>query len=205
MTSRLLRVTSLLSLALLGAASASAQYGRGGYGRAPQLAVDAAAYGMFSAAHYSGQGVGLGTAPNQSGGITPLGGTFGFFAVGRTPGPVRVGGDVRFVIENSANSTPYGDKLTAGFVGFRVDGSGLQNTYVIPYFQFEVGGAGTNNGTSLTKQGSFAYQAQFGADFPLIVHGLSSRVEYGAGQLTQINNTSHTLQTFSAGLVFHFQ
>jgi hypothetical protein len=38
-----------------------------------------APYAMFSAGHYSGQGVGNGTAATQSGGITALGGTVGLY------------------------------------------------------------------------------------------------------------------------------
>src|ERR1700753_792314 len=38
-----------------------------------------APYAMFSAGHYSGQGVGNGTAATQSGGMTALGGTFGLY------------------------------------------------------------------------------------------------------------------------------
>lgn len=159
---------------------------------------------MFAASHYSGQGVGLGTAPTASGGITPLGGTFGVFGDLRTPGPIRVGADVRLDIGNSANSSPYGDKLTAGFVGLRVDGSGA-HLPAVPYVQFEIGGAGTNAGTSYDKSASFAYQVQFGADFPLLIPQLAGRLEYGAGQLTSINNTNHTLQTFGIGLVLHLR
>jgi hypothetical protein len=161
-------------------------------------------YAMFSAGHYSGLGVGVGTGPTQSGGITALGGTFGGYVIYPSPGPIHLGVDARLVVENSANSTPYGNKILGGLVGLRVDGSDGPLP-IIPYFQFEVGGAGTNNGTSTTRSGSFAYQAQFGADFPFASRQIAARVEYGAGQLTGINNTNHTLQTFSAGIVFHLR
>ena len=161
-------------------------------------------YLMFSAGHYSGLGVGNGTAATQSGGMTALGGTFGGYVLYPTPSPVQVGIDARLIVENSANSTPYGNKILGGLVGFRIDGSdsGLP---LVPYFQFEIGGVGTNNGTSRTRTGSFAYQAQFGADFPFATQQIAARVEYGTGQLTGINNTNHTLQTFSAGIVFHLR
>jgi len=161
-------------------------------------------YAMFSAGHYSGLGVGNGTAPTQSGGMTALGGTFGGYVLYPAPGPVRVGIDGRLVIENSANSTTFGNKILGGLVGFRIDGSGAPLP-VVPYFQFEVGGVGTNNGTSTSRTASFAYQAQFGADFPLASEQVAARLEYGTGQLTSIGNTNHTLQTFSAGIVFHIR
>jgi len=159
---------------------------------------------MFSAGHYSGIGVGNGTAPTQSGGMTALGGTFGAYVLYPGPGPVRAGIDGRLIVENSANSTTFGNKILGGLVGFRIDGSGARLP-VVPYFQFEIGGVGTNNGTSTNRTGSFAYQAQFGADFPLATPQVAARIEYGTGQLTNIGNTNHTLQTFSAGIVFHIR
>jgi hypothetical protein len=161
-------------------------------------------YAMVSAGHYSGLGVGNGTAPTQSGGMTALGGTFGGYVLYPSPGPVQMGVDFRMIVENSANSTSFGNKILGGLVGLRIDGSGSLLP-VVPYFQFEIGGAGTNNGTSQTRTGSFAYQAQFGADFPLVSRQVSARLEYGTGQLTGISDTSHTLQTFSGGIVFHLR
>lgn len=160
-------------------------------------------YAMFSAGHYSGLGVGNGTLPTQSGGMTALGGTFGGYVTYPSASPIHVGIDARLIVENSANSTQYGNKILGGLVGLRIDGSdtGLP---VVPYFQFEVGGAGTNNGTSTTRTGAFAYQAQFGADFPFSSQ-IAARFEYGAGQLVGINNTNHTLQTFSVGVVLHLR
>jgi hypothetical protein len=160
-------------------------------------------YAMFSAGHYSGLGVGNGTPATQSGGLTALGGTFGGYVIYPSPGPIHLGIDARLIVENSANSTVYGNKILAGLVGFRIDGSDSQLP-VVPYFQFEIGGAGTNNGTSTTRTAAFAYQAQFGADFPFATRQIAARVEYGAGQLTGINN-NHTLQTLSAGIVFHLR
>ncbi|HEY5329364.1 MAG TPA: hypothetical protein VIJ79_05740 [Acidobacteriaceae bacterium] len=161
-------------------------------------------YAMFSAGHYSGLGVAKSTAPTESGGMTALGGTFGGYVLYPTPGPVHLGIDGRLIVENSANSTTFGNKILGGLVGFRVDGSGAPLP-VVPYFQFEIGGVGTNNGTSTTRSASFAYQAQFGADFPFANRQIAARLEYGAGQLTSIDNTNHTLQTFSAGIVFHLR
>ncbi len=161
-------------------------------------------YAMFSAGHYSGLGVGVGTGPTQSGGITALGGTFGGYVIYPSPGPIHLGVDARLLVENSANSTPYGNKVLGGLAGLRIDGSDGQLP-IVPYFQFEVGGVGTNNGTSTTRTAAFAYQAQFGADIPFANQQVAARIEYGAGQLLGINNTNHTLQTFSAGIVFHLR
>ena len=170
------------------------------YSNAPFLSL----YGMFSAGHYSGLGVGNGTPATQSGGMTALGGTFGGYVLYPSPSPIHLGIDARLIVENSANSTTYGNKILGGLAGFRIDGSD-PHLPVVPYFQFEIGGVGTNNGTSTERTASFAYQAQFGADFPLASQQVAARVEYGAGQLTGINNTNHTLQTFSAGVVVHFR
>ncbi|HEX3569685.1 MAG TPA: hypothetical protein VHU44_02565 [Acidobacteriaceae bacterium] len=159
-------------------------------------------YAMFSAGHYSGLGVGNGTPANQSGGMTALGGTFGGYVLYPSGGPINIGADARLIVENSANSTQYGNKILGGFVGLRVDGEGA-HLPIVPYFQFEIGGAGTNNGTSTNRTGAFAYQAQFGADIPFASDQIAARVEYGTGQLLGISNTNHTLQTFSIGLVVH--
>lgn len=161
-------------------------------------------YAMFSAGHYSGLGVGNGTPVNQSGGMTALGGTFGGYMLFPSGGPVNIGADARLLVANSANSTPYGNKILGGFVGLRIDGEGARLP-VVPYFQFEVGGAGTNNGTSRTRTAAFAYQAQFGADIPFASDQIAARVEYGTGQLLGISHTNHTLQTFSIGLVVHIR
>ncbi len=159
-------------------------------------------YAMFSAGHYSGLGVGNGTKSDESGGMTALGGTFGVYDDFVRMGPARFGTDFRGVIQNSANSTPYGNKIAAGLVGFRLDGSGVPVLPFNPYVQAEIGVAGTNNGTSYNKTSSFAYQFQFGGDFTVFPH-IAARLEYGAGQLTSsgATNTSHTLQTFGAGIV----
>ena len=159
-----------------------------------------APYAMFSAGHYSGLGVGVGTAPTQSGGITALGGTFGVYDDRYSAGPIHLGADARLVIENSANSTKNGDKISGFLFGGRLDGD-LPAFPVRPYAQAEIGIVGTNSGTSPTRTTSFAYQFQFGGDFGLLIPHLAGRLEYGAGQVETGGGTSHTLQTFGAGLV----
>jgi hypothetical protein len=180
------------------------QPGRQSYPRYYNNAPFVSLYGMFSAGHYSGLGVGTGTPATQSGGITALGGTFGGYVLYPNPGAIHLGVDARLIVENSANSTPFGNKILGGLAGIRIDGSD-PHLPIVPYFQFEVGGVGTNNGTSTNRTASFAYQAQFGADIPFAGNQVAARVEYGAGQLTGIGNTNHTLQTFSAGIVIHFR
>jgi hypothetical protein len=159
-----------------------------------------APYAMFSAGHYSGLGVGEGTAATASGGETSLGGTFGVYDDLVFAGPVRFGPDMRLMVQNSANSTPYGNKLTGFLVGGRADLSGVPVIPFDPYVQLEIGGVATNNGTSYNKTTSFAYQVQFGGEFTIFPH-LATRLEYGAGQLSTGGDTKHTLQTFGAGLV----
>jgi hypothetical protein len=180
------------------------QQGPQSYPRYQSSAPFLSLYGMFSAGHYSGLGVGNGTPATQSGGMTALGGTFGGYVLYPSSSPIHLGIDARLIVENSANSTTYGNKILGGLAGIRIDGSD-PHLPVVPYFQFEIGGVGANNGTSTTRTGSFAYQAQFGADIPFASQQVAARVEYGAGQLTGINNTNHTLQTFSAGIVVHFR
>jgi hypothetical protein len=112
---------------------------------------------------------------------------------------VSVGTDVRLMIQNSANSTPNGNKLVGGLVGARVTTNPLVLPFR-PYAQIEVGPVATNAGKSPTKTTYFGYQVQFGGDFTLVPH-LAARFEYGVGQLSTENATHHTLQTFGAGLV----
>jgi hypothetical protein len=166
---------------------------------AQRSAAQVAPYAMFSRGHYSGLGVGPGTPADRSGGITALGGTFGVYDDFVKMGPARLGADVRAVIENSSNSTPVGNKVAAGLFGVRLDGAGMHGFPFNPYVQAEIGGVGTNNGTSYNKSTSFAYQFQFGGDITLFPH-VATRLEYGAGQLST-NNVNHTLQTFGVGLV----
>jgi len=159
-----------------------------------------AIYGMFSAGHYSGIGVGYGTPPNESGGMTARGGTFGIYDNFMPFGPVRFGGDARVFIQNSANSSTYGNKLAGFLLGPRLEIVPPPPIPIKPYIQLEFGGVGTNNGTSHDKSTSFAYQVNGGVDFTLLPH-LDLRGEYGAGQLTSIGNSNHTLQEFGVGLV----
>lgn len=157
-----------------------------------------APYAMFSLSHYSGLGVGPGTGVNESGGINILGGTFGMYDDMLHAGPVALGVDGRFMIQNSSNSTPYGNHLAGFLVGGRLGANAIILPFR-PYVQVEAGAVGTNGGTSYSKTTGFAYQVQFGGDFTLVPH-LGARFEYGVGQVDS-QSVNHTLQTFGAGLV----
>jgi len=155
-------------------------------------------YGMFEADHYSGLGVGPGTSSTQSGGITPIGGTFGFYDDVIHAGPIHLGYDARLKIDNSANSTSYGNKLLGGLVGGRLDANPVVLPFR-PYLQAEVGVIATNNGTNPSRSAGLGYQVQFGGDVTLFPH-VGARFEYGAGQVRN-DSLSHTLQSFGAGLI----
>jgi len=158
-----------------------------------------APYAMFNLGHYSGLGVGVGTAATQSGGFTAYGGTFGVYDNLLKAGPIHVGADARLLIANSGNSTQFGNKEAGFLTGGRVE----INTVALPirpYGQVELGIVATNNGTLSNKNSSFAYQLQFGADYTLLPH-IAARAEYGVGQVETGGDTHHTLQTFGVGIV----
>lgn len=179
------KLLGLLAMIFLGSFAAQAQV---------------APYAMFSAGHYSGLGVGVGTSNTQSGGETSLGGTFGVNDDFIHIGPVAsIGGDVRLMVQNSANSTQYGNKLVGALAGARVSANPVVLPFR-PYAQVEIGPVATNWGKYTDKTTYFGYQFQFGGDFTVVPH-LGVRLEYGVGQLSTELSTHHTLQTFGAGLV----
>jgi hypothetical protein len=157
-----------------------------------------AIYGMGSGGHESGPGVGPHVGSDGNGSFTAWGGTFGVYKDMIHLGPLRLGADGRFFIENSGNSTPYGNKLRGGLAGARLDAH-LPLIPLIPYMQAEVGGAATNNGTSSDLSTGFTYQVQFGIDFTILPH-LDLRGEYGVGQIF-VESNNPTMQQFGGGLV----
>lgn len=159
-----------------------------------------APYAMFSASHYSGLGAGYGTPPDESGGLNALGGTFGINDDFVHAGALAAGGDARVMIQNSANSTPYGNKVRGFLVGPRIAGNALVLPFR-PYAQAEIGVVGTNNGTSSSVSTAFTYQFQFGTDFTIVPH-VAVRFEYGVGQMLSREGPNHTLQSFGTGFVF---
>lgn len=173
-----LRCVSLVALALTFACTAAfAQVG---------------IYGMGSGGHFSEPGA-------QNGSITAWGGTVGVYDNFVPLGPVKLGGDGRIFVQNSGNSTQYGNKLLGGLIGLRL-GLSAPAIPFHPYIQAEVGGVGTNNGNSASRTASVAYQVQGGVDVTVLPH-LDLRGEYGAGQASSINSSGHSLEEFGAGIV----
>ena len=118
-------------------------------------------------------------------------------------GPLRFGGDARYIIESSSGSTPYGNQIRSGLVGPRL---ALRSHLApfSPYIQFLIGGASTNYGVSPSRSSSFAYQVQFGLDYAIIPH-LDARVEYGGGKLGSAFNGYHTeMQQVGIGIAARF-
>lgn len=162
-------------------------------------------YGLGGGARLGGTNVGAGTAAGSSGSFTAYGGTFGLYHDFGHPGPVGLGLDFRGTHASSSNSTAYGNKVSAGFVGFRADLK-APAAPVRVYAQGEIGAATTNDGRYESSLGSAgtAYQQQFGADFTIIPH-LDLRAEYAAGQVlgsgSPLGSTNLTQQQFGGGVV----
>jgi hypothetical protein len=159
-------------------------------------------YGMLSYSHVTGQGVGYNVSSSQHGSISPLGGTFGVYSDFAHLGPVNIGGDGRFFIQNSGGDQPYGSKASGALFGPRIDISGLRLP-LRPYAQVELGVVGANNGNSYSKSTGLAYQFQVGADYGILPL-LDIRLEYGAGQIAGGTGPSRGLQSFGGGLGLHF-
>ena len=172
---------------------------------ARQASAQVAPYITFTAGHYSGIGVGPGTASTQSGGITALGGIFGVYddfpayygragARGRGLSPAR--GQQRQLHALRQQASGRTGRLPDRWLGRAATacdslcavrdrrGRHQQRHQLHP-----------QPAASPTR-----YRSE--GDFPLVVPGLDGRLEYGTGQLTNIGNTNHTLQTFSIGLVY---
>jgi hypothetical protein len=132
--------------------------------------------------------------------FSAYGGTFGFYDTLLHAGPLRFGGDARYVIESSDGSTPYGNQVRSGLIGPRL---ALFSHAVpfSPYFQFEIGGASTNYGHYASRSSSFAYQAQFGLDYSLAPH-IDARIEYGGGKIgSAFNGYREEMQQVNLGIV----
>jgi hypothetical protein len=135
--------------------------------------------------------------------LSAFGGTFGMYGTLLKAGPLRFGGDARYVIESSSGSTPYGNQIRSGLVGPRL---ALRSHLApfSPYIQFLIGGASTNYGRYTSRSSSFAYQVQFGLDYAIIPH-LDARVEYGCGKLGSAFNGYHTeMQQVGIGIAARF-
>lgn len=132
--------------------------------------------------------------------LSAYGGTFGFYDSLAKAGPLRFGGDARYVIESSDGSTPYGNQIRSGLVGPRL---ALFSHAVpfSPYIQAEIGGASTNYGRYASRSSSFAYQIQFGLDYS-VAPRIDARVEYGGGKIgSAFNGYNQEMQQVDLGLV----
>jgi opacity protein-like surface antigen len=165
-----------------------------------------AQYGLYA----MGSGGFLGSVTATSGSLvvsqnslSAFGGTFGMYGTLWHAGPLRLGGDARYVIESSSGSTPYGNQIRSGLVGPRL---ALRSHLApfSPYIQFEIGGASTNYGRYASRSSSFAYQVQFGLDYAVAPH-IDARVEYGGGKLGSAFNGYHTeMQQVGIGVALRF-
>lgn len=161
----------------------------------------ALALGMMTGSAHAQIGIyAMGSGGNFGGSGTAWGGTFGVYDNFIPLGPIKLGGDGRFFVQNNNNASAYGSKLLGGLFGLRL-AVGAPAIPIHPYIQAEIGGVGSNNnGSSSSRNGSFAYQVQGGLDFTILPH-LDARGEFGGGQATSINNSSESLEEFGAGLV----
>jgi opacity protein-like surface antigen len=131
------------------------------------------------------------------------GGTFGFYDTLLHAGPLRLGGDARYVIESSDGSTPYGNQVRSGLVGPRLALFSHAAPFS-PYIQFEIGGVGTNYGHDASRSSSFAYQVQFGLDYTVAPH-IDARAEYGGGTIgSEFSGLREGMQQVGLGIVARF-
>jgi hypothetical protein len=162
-----------------------------------------AQYGLYAA----GSGGFLGSVTASSGSLvfsqnslSAYGGTFGIYDTLLRAGPLRFGGDARYVIESSDGSTPYGNQIRSGLVGPRLALFSHAAPFS-PYIQFEIGGASTNYGHYASRSTSFAYQVQFGLDYTVAPH-IDARVEYGGGKIgSAFNGYRQEMQQVDLGIV----
>jgi hypothetical protein len=136
--------------------------------------------------------------------LSAYGGTFGFYDTLLHAGPVRLGGDARYVIESSDGSTPYGNQIRSGLVGPRL---ALFSHAVpfSPYIQFDIGGTSTNYGHYASRSSSFAYQVQFGLDYSVAPH-IDARIEYGGGKIgSAFTGYRQEMQQVGVGIVVRFR
>jgi opacity protein-like surface antigen len=158
-----------------------------------------------------GSGGYLGSVDSSSGSLvvsqnsySAYGGTFGFYDTLARLGPVRFGGDGRYVIESSSGSTQYGNQLRSGLVGGRV-ALFSHAVQFSPYLQAEIGGASTNYGRDASRSSSFAYQVQVGLDYTLAPH-VDARVEYGGGKIgSAFSGYREEMQQIGIGIVIRLR
>ena len=179
---------SLSSLLIAGASAAHAQV---------------AVYGMGSGGFLGSTAAAPGSLLAQNSGFSAYGGTFGVYDDFARLGPLKLGGDARYLQQTSSNGNSYGNKLRGGLVGLRL-ALKLPVFPLKPYVQAEIGDVATNYGTQPNEPNSFAYQVQAGLDYTIFPH-LDLRGEYGGGQINGYGNgQKQTLQQVGVGLVVRF-
>ena len=172
----------------VGCGSARAQYGL---------------YAMGSGGYLGSVTASTGSLVVSQNSLAAYGGTFGFYDTLLRAGPVRLGGDARYVIESSGGSTQYGNQIRSGLVGGRLDLFSHAVPFS-PYIQAEIGGASTNYGRNASRSSSFAYQIQVGLDYSIVPH-IDARVEYGGGKIgSAFNGYREGMQQVGLGIVARF-
>lgn len=135
--------------------------------------------------------------------LSAYGGTFGMYDTFLRLGPLRLGGDARYVIESSSGSTSYGNQIRAGLGGARL---ALRSHLApfSPYIQAEIGGVSTNYGHYASRSTSFGYQIQVGLDYAVAPH-IDARIEYGGGDIgSAFNGYRQAMQQVGIGLAVRF-
>ncbi len=172
----------------IGCGSAKAQYGL---------------YAMGSGGYLGSVSATSGSLVFSQNSLSAYGGTFGMYDSVLHAGPLRLGGDARYVIESSGGSTRYGNQIRAGLAGARLSLFSHAVPFS-PYVQAEIGGASTNYGRYASRSTSFAYQIQVGLDYSVAPH-VDARVEYGGGKIGSAFNGYHTeMQQVGIGLAVRF-
>ncbi len=162
---------------------------------AGKASAQVAVYGM-------GSGAFLGSG-SSSGGFSSFGYTVGLYDDLVRLGPLKLGGDVRYLQGTSSGSNNHQNKVRGGLLGPRLS-LALPLVPFKPYLQAEVGDVATNYGTLSNLPNSFAYQIQGGLDFTVFPH-LDLRAEYAGGQIRDYGSGGfRTLQGASFGLVVRF-
>ena len=177
----------LLALGILGG-SARAQYG---------------IYAMGSGGFLGSVAAPAGSLVVSQNSFSAFGGTFGIYGTLLKAGPLRFGGDARYVIESSSGNTPYRNQIRSGLAGPRL---ALRSHLApfSPYVQFLIGGVSTNYGRYASRSSSFAYQVQVGLDYAVAPH-VDARVEYGGGKLGSAFDGYHTaMQQVGIGVAVRF-
>lgn len=162
-----------------------------------------AIYGMGSGGFLGSTNAAQGSLVAQDNGFSAYGGTFGLYDDFLRLGPLKLGGDVRYMQQTSSNGNAYGNKLRGGMAGLRL-ALKIPLFPLKPYVQAEIGDVATNYGTQANEPNSFAYEVEGGLDYTLLPH-LDARFEYGGGQINGYGNgQKQTLQQVGLGLVVRF-